>query len=196
MEPPWVLGTDPARPLAAGLGADLDELPPMVFDPGWSQAPAIERWRDRTRYGPRADGIVVAVWSEAPARTPVVDLDLAGWTARLETPFAWWFAALAVACERCSAGGQVVAVTDRPEVRGSAGWGVESAVADAVEVMARSLAEVARSRGVRVNVVSTSDRLSGGRPSHLDGVLGAVRMLLSAGGPGVNTAVVRVDPGW
>ena len=195
MEPPWVLGTDPARPLAGGLGADLDELPSTAFDPGWSQAPAIEQWRDRRGTAPGRTGS----WSRSgPMHRHGLRWSTStsqGWTARLETPFAWWFAALAVACERCSAGGQVVAVTDRPEARGSAGWGVESAVADAVEVMARSLAEVARSRGVRVNVVSTSDRLSGGRPSHLDGVLGAVRMLLSAGGPGVNTAVVRVDPG-
>ncbi len=139
--------------------------------------------------------VVVAVWPEPPRRTPAVDLDLDGWTARLETPFALWFTALAVACERCTEGGQVVAVTERPQARDSAGWGVESAVADAVEVMARSLALGSRSRRVRINVVSSSARLSDGHPSGPSELIGAVGMLLSASGPGVNTAVIRVEPG-
>ncbi len=68
-------------------------------------------------------------------------------------------------------------------------------MADAVEVMAKSLVEVERPRRVRVNVVSTSARLSGPpAPSWQSDLVGAVAMLLDGGGPGVNCAVIRVDP--
>jgi NAD(P)-dependent dehydrogenase (short-subunit alcohol dehydrogenase family) len=131
------------------------------------------------------------VWPEAPAPTSVVDLDLVGWTARVETGMALWFAALAVACARCRDGGQVVAVTDRPEPKDCAGWALESALSDAVEVMVRSLAQVEGGRGVRVNVVSTAARLCGD-PDPWGRVVDAVAMLLTAGGPGVTAEVIRV----
>ena len=88
----------------------------------------------------------------------------------------------------------MVAVIERPEPKESAGWAPESALADAVEVLAKSLVEVERARGVRVNVVATSMRLTAAtRPSWTE-VVGAVQMLLDAGGPGVNAAVIRVEP--
>jgi NAD(P)-dependent dehydrogenase (short-subunit alcohol dehydrogenase family) len=195
-ETPWVVGTPPALPIAEGLGADLHELPTVVLDPEWSQGPIIEEWRDRARSGPQVTRAVVAVWPETPVPSSVVDLDLDAWTARMETGFALWFAALSVACHRCVDGGQVVAVTDRPEAKASAGWALESAVADAVEVLARSLVQVERRRGVRVNVVSTSARLRGAPPSSWAEVVGAVGMLLNGGGAGVNAAVIRVGSGW
>ncbi len=189
--PPWMIGTGPARPLADGLGATWEELPAVAFDPQWSQAPLVERWREDQRSGPAVDGVVVAVWPEAPSLGSVAHLDLDGWTSRLETGFALWFAALTVACARCREGGQVVAVTDRPEPKESAGWALESALSDAVEVMVRSLALVGQDRRVRVNAVSTSARLSDD-PAPWDGVVDAVAMLLTAGRPGVNAEVIRV----
>ncbi len=188
-----MVGTSSAQALANRLGAPLDRLPEVAFDPSWSEASSVEGWRDDRRAGPPVAAAVVAVWPSSPAPSSVLDTDLGGWTARLETDIALWFAALSTACTRCRHGGQVVAVVDRPEAKGSAGWALESAVADAVEVMAKSLVEVERWRGVRVNVVSTSARLSGaGRPWESD-VVGAVDMLLTGGGQGVNGTVIRVD---
>lgn len=193
IETPWVVGTPPARPLADGLGAELCEVPAVTFDPWWSQGARVEEWRDRERLGSGVSAAVVAVWPEAPGPVSVLDLDLDAWTSRLETGFALWFAALSVACERCREGGQVVAVTDRPEAKASAGWALESALADAVEVMAKSLVQVQRGRGVRINVVSTSVRLAETPPSSWQELRGAVGMLLATDGPGVNAAVIRVE---
>jgi len=196
IERPRVVGTRPARPLAAGLGAELHELPPVVLDPEWSGAHRIEEWEEGERTGPPVDRAVVAVWPERPQPCSVVDLDLAGWTERLETAFALWFAALAAASQRSAPGGRVVAVVDRPGGKDSAGWALESAVADAVEVMVRSLAQVHRDRGVALHVVTTSVRLSGPAPPALDEVVGAVDMLLSAAAAGVAPAVIRAGSGW
>ncbi len=192
---PWVVGSRPARPLAEGLGATLHELPGVVLDADWSDGPLLETWRDRELAGPRVSSSVVAVWTEPPVPTSVGGLELDGWTAGMETGFALWFAALSVACSRCEEGGQVVAVTERPEPKASAGWALPSAVADAVEVMAKSLGQVERSRGVRVNVVSTSARLGTDPSSPWDGLLEAVGMLLTGGGPAVDGAVIRVRCG-
>ncbi len=188
-----MVGTPPARPLAVGLGADLDEVPAAVFDSRWSQGAQVEAWRDRERSGPGVSAAVVAVWPVVRGPVSVLDLDLDAWTARLETGFALWFAALSVACERCREGGQVVAVTDRPEAKASAGWALESALADAVEVMAKSLVQVQRARGVRINVVSTSGRLADAPLTSWTELHGAVGMLLATDGPGVNAAVIRVE---
>jgi hypothetical protein len=190
-EVPRVIGTPAARPIAEGLGAVLDELPAVVLDPAWSEGPIIEAWREAQRTATPASRLVVAVWADTVAPSSVVHLGVEAWSARMETPFALWFAALAAACERCVDGGQVVAVTERPEGKESAGWSLESAVADAVEVMVRSLALVYRSRRIRIHVVSTSTRLGGAATPVVD-VVGAVAMLLAADAPGVNTAVIRV----
>lgn len=187
-----VIGTPAARPIAEGLGAVLDELPAVVLDPAWSEGPVIEAWQEAQRTSTPTDRLVVAVWPEAVAPSSVVRLDLGEWTARVETSFALWFAALAAASDRCLDGGQVVAVTERPEGKESAGWSLESAVADAVEVMVRSLALVHRSRRVRIHVVSTGARMIGRTDTLVGDVVGAVEMLLGADAPGVDTAVIRV----
>ena len=195
IETPWVVGTRPARPLAEGLGAGLHELPRVVLDPEWSGAQEIEEWQEGERAAPTVDRAVVAVWPEVREPCSVVDLDLAGWTVRLETAFALWFAALAATGARCAPGGRVVAVVDRPEAKDSAGWALESATADAVEVMVRSLAQVHQDRGVGLHVVTTSARLSAGPPAALAEVVGAVGLLLSADA-GVATVVIRAGSGW
>ncbi len=194
-EVPRVIGTPAARPIAVGLGAVLDELPAVVLDPAWSEGHVIEAWREAQRTATPSGRLVVAVWADTVAPSSVVHLGIEAWSARMETSFALWFAALAAAGERCIDGGQVVAVTERPEGKESAGWSLESAVADAVEVMVRSLALVHRSRRVRMHVVSTSARLGGVADTPLDDVVGAVAMLLAADAPGVTTAVLRVAAG-
>jgi hypothetical protein len=191
-EVPVVIGTPAARPIAEGLGATLDEVPPIALDPAWSQGHLIEEWRDAQRGAAPAGGIVVAVWPEQSAVSPLVELDLGAWTARMETPFALWFASLAAACGRCVDGGQVVAVTERPEGKRSAGWSPESAVAEAVEVTVRSLSLAHRARGVRLHVVSTSARLEDRSATAAADVLGAVTMLLAGDTAGLDTAVLRV----
>ena len=193
-----MIGTPAVRPIAEGLGAALDELPAVVLDPEWSEGHVIEAWREAQRKVTPVGALVVAVWPEAEAPSSVVTLGPEEWSARLETSFALWFCALAAACDRCVDGGQVVAVTERPEGKESAGWSLESAVADAVEVMVRSLALVHRSRRVRLHVVSTSARLGTKTETGVAGVadvvdvVAAVAMLLGADAPGVNTAVIRV----
>jgi hypothetical protein len=196
IETPWVVGTRPARPLAEGLGVELHELPPVVLDPEWSGAHRIEEWQEGERTAPAVERAVVAVWPEVREPCSVVDLDLVAWTARMETVFALWFAALAATGARCAPGGRVVAVVDRPGAKDSAGWALESATADAVEVMVRSLAQVHQDRGIRLHLVTTSARLSGAPPAALAEVVGAVGMLLSAGSTGVATAVIRAGSGW
>ena len=187
---PWVIGTGPAVSIATGLGTGLDEVPAVAFDAEWSDGPRIEEWRSSVAAGPKADQVVVAVWPESPRPSPVVDLDLDGWVSTMEEQFALWFAALAAGSERCADGGQVVAVVDRPDPMASGGWSAVSAVADAVEVMTRSFAQIHESRGVRVNLVTTPSRLTGSPPEELADVVGAVAMLLSGAG-GVTSSVVH-----
>ncbi len=192
MSAPVVIGTPTARPLAQGLGATLDELPAVALDAAWTQGHVIEAWRDDQRSEPPADRLVVAVWPGETSAVPLVDVDLGHWTTHMETPFALWFAALAAACGRCIDGGRVVAVTERPEGKRSAGWSLESAVADAVEVMVRSLDLDHRSRGVSLDVVSTSARLEGASPTAVADVAVAVTMLLESGPTGLDTGVLRM----
>jgi NAD(P)-dependent dehydrogenase (short-subunit alcohol dehydrogenase family) len=187
---PLVIGTPPARPIAEGLGAPFEQLPAVVLDPAWSQAHLIEAWRDEQRTARPEENLVVAVWPDGSTGSPLVDLDLGAWTAGMETPFALWFAALTAASDRCVDGGRVVAVTERPEGKRSAGWSLQSAVADAVEVMVRSLALVHRPRGVRLDVVSTSARLEG-RSSVAADVVGALSMVLTGDSSGLDTMVLR-----
>jgi len=192
---PWLIGTDPARSVVEGLGAEFHGVPCIVLDPLWSDGARLEEWRDSARVGPQLRSVVVALWPIRPVRRTLVELDLEEWVGTVETRLAWWFAALSAASERTAEGGQVVAVVDRPDPKDSAGWGVESAVADAVDVMARSLAQLHRPRGVRVNVVATPARLTGAPAPSLIGVIGAVRMLLSDDAEGVTATTVVADGG-
>jgi NAD(P)-dependent dehydrogenase (short-subunit alcohol dehydrogenase family) len=192
---PQLIGTDPARSLVDGLGAEFHGVPCIVLDASWSDGTRLEEWRDGACAGRTVKSLVVALWPSRPIRRTLVELDLGEWVGTVETRLAWWFAALAAASERCAEGGQVVAVVDRPDPKDSAGWGVESAVADAVDVMARSLAQLHRPRGVRVNVVATPVRLTGGPVPNLIGVIGAVRMLLSDDAGGVTATTVVAGGG-
>jgi NAD(P)-dependent dehydrogenase (short-subunit alcohol dehydrogenase family) len=189
---PWVLGTEAAAPLATALGAQLTLVPEVTFDDRWSQGSLVEQWRRDTAAGGWVTSVVVAVWTDPPDPVPVVELDVDHWLATTEAPLALWFATLAVAAARCADGGQVVAVVDRPDPRESAGRGGPAAVADAVEVMTRSLSEAHRDRGVRVNAVTTPSRLTGGGDRVGPDLAAAVAMLLSSESAGVTANTIRV----
>jgi len=192
-----VIGTDPARALATGLGADWCEVPVAPFDAAWSVGPLLEEWRATTAAGPATPAVVVAAWTPDLRPSTLVDTGLGQWLEAMEAPFARWFAALTAATQRCADGGQVVAVVDRPPPKEAAGWSSLSAVADAVEVLVHSLAEVHRPRGVRVNLVTTPDRLRPGGPpaSAPASVAGTVSMLLRAGVDGITSAVIPMGAG-
>jgi hypothetical protein len=154
-----VIGTNTAAWMATELGAELTLLPGTIFDSSWSTAPEVEAWRSATLDGPKVSEVVVAVWPEQVVNRPIIDTGLDEWLAGLETPFAQWYVALSVGAALCDDGGRLVAVVDRPAAMGTAGWGGTAAVADAVEITARSLAEFHQPRGVRLNQVTTDARL-------------------------------------
>ncbi len=195
----WFLGTRASAPLATALGVELTLVPDLTLDAHWSQGVLLDRWRAEAAAGGPVDSVVVAVWPDGLEPTPLVELGLDPWLATTEAPIALWFASLAVAAARCAAGGQVVAVVDRPDPRGSAGWGGPAAVADAVEVMTRSLAQAHRPRRVRVNAVTTPTRLTGpadrtgnGATERSEDVVTAVAMLLAGRSAGVTANTVRI----
>ncbi len=203
----WFLGTKASAPLAAALGVELTPVPELTFDDRWSQGVQVERWRAGVAAGRPVDSVVVAVWSDPLEPVPLVELGPDRWLATMETPLALWFASLAAAADRCGPGGQVVAVVDRPDPRESARWCGPAAVADAVEVMARSLAQAHGPRRVRVNVITNPARLGAGivPPGGVagpvgdeaaggawDDVVAAVAMLLSGRSAGVTANTIRI----
>jgi hypothetical protein len=192
---PLVIGSRPAHPLAVGLGAGWEEVPAVTLDTAWSAGGTIEEWRDGVIAGPRVSGVVVAVWTDAPEPSAVADQELDRWVATMETPFALWFAALAAGSERCADGGQLVAVVDRTDPKDAAGWGSVTAIADAVGVMTRSLAQIHEHRRVGVNLVTWPDRLTGPASGALDDLVGAVAMLLSNSGSGITSTVINLGGG-
>jgi NAD(P)-dependent dehydrogenase (short-subunit alcohol dehydrogenase family) len=190
------IGTRTASGLAAGLAAELQEAPAVAFDPAWSSGPLLEEWRSKLLARPPFAGVVVAMWPDSPRPSLLVDLDLDGWVEQFETRFALWFAALAAGSDRCAGDGQVIAVVDRPDPMQGAGWATEAAVADAVENMVRSFAQIHHPRGVRVNLVTTPARTTAAAPASVDEVedslVGAVTMLLSGHDAGLTASVVHL----
>lgn len=197
----------PVEELAAALGGELDDVPALVADPEWSWADALDRWREEAGAGPAAETIVVAPWEAvlAPRHLEAVDTD--EWIRRYEVPTARWFAALGAAARRCVAGGSIVAVVERPAPLDCAGWAPETAVAEGVAALARSLARGEGGRRVRVNVVTTPVRTT--QPPVVDPppalttfpgtigveVVGAVRALLGQDAAGITGTVVHADCG-
>jgi len=195
--------------LAAALAADLVAVPEATGGGvDWAWADELEDWRRTAASGPPAERVVVAVWPEnlgPPGE--LADAPLDEWIARAEVGFARWFAALGVAARRCTDGGAIVALVERPAPLDCAGWAPETGGADAVEAMVRSLARSEGARGVRVNAVTTplrSTRLPvvdpapslatfPGRVDHE--VAGAVRLLLGGDAAGVTGTVVHADCG-
>jgi hypothetical protein len=177
-----VIGTNPVAWMATELGAELTLLPGTTFDSSWSKAREVEAWRSAALDGPKVSEVVVAVWQEQLVNRPVIATDLDDWLAGLETPFAQWYVALTVGAALCDDDGRLVAVVDRPSAMAAAGWGSAAAIADAVEITARSLAEFHRPRGVQLNQVITEARLADDNGYSADGsraqLTDAVRVLL------------------
>ncbi len=212
MNTPLLIGTDgdDLRMLAAALRAEVLALPkpaePMPGAP-WAWSDELESWRADHSTGPPYGRIVVAAWPGSFRATAAVELDAAGWEGRTEQPLARWVVALGCAVSRCAQGGSVVAVVDGPTSLESPGWAPETAVAEAVSALCRSLALSEGARGVRVNTVSTPARLPLGEPvhplpplptfpGHLEReVAGAVRLLLSDDACGVTGTTVHADAG-
>jgi NAD(P)-dependent dehydrogenase (short-subunit alcohol dehydrogenase family) len=193
-EPPLCLGTQPARAIASLVGAHWREVPDLRLDAGWSGGSELEAWRNDVGSGPPAPAVIVAVWLGSPHRATLVDTGLETWLATVETPYAQWFTALAAGAQRCADGGQVIALADRPAPKDSGGWSAPSAVVDAVEVLVHSLAEVHRSRGVRINLVTTPARLAGGVERAADDLASTVSMLLAAD-TAITSAVIPLGSG-
>jgi hypothetical protein len=154
-----VIGTNPSAWMAKEIGAELSLLPGVAFDSSWSTAHELDTWRSAAMERPKVSEVVVAVWQEQVVNLPVIDTDLDAWLAGLETPFASWYVALTVGAALCDDGGRLVAVVDKPGAMAAAGWGSTAALADAVEITARSLAELHRPRGVRLSQVISEARL-------------------------------------
>jgi hypothetical protein len=197
-----LLGTavDAVRALAEGLGADLVEVPVDAGDE------ALEAWRDAQVASAPVDRVVAAPWVASPAAGAVDDLSPATWEARCEGPLAAWVLAMGAAAGRVADGGVLVAVVERPAPLDSSGWAPESAIADGVEALTRSLGRAEGGRGVRVHAVTTPSRLTTGPvvlpapplasfPGSLDDVVGAVRVLLSDDVAGLTGQVVHADAG-
>ncbi len=209
MTPTLLIGSDcpDVRSFAAVLSADVLWLPAFSRGDGWKWAQRLESWRAEAAAGPRHERVVAAAWPPSPEPGMAADLDLAGWEARAEQPLARWAVALGCAVSRCADGGSVVAVVDGPTALECGGWAPETAVAEGIRALCRSLALSEGQRGVRVNVVSTPARLPVGEvlqpPPPLAGypgtlerdVAGAVRMLLSADAAGVTGGIVHADAG-
>jgi NAD(P)-dependent dehydrogenase (short-subunit alcohol dehydrogenase family) len=201
-------GADVGR-LAAVLDADLMSLPAETAQAGagWSWADELERWREAESAGPKVGRIVVAAWPGAQVGGRSLDLDLAGWELRAEQPLARWAVALGVAVARVADGGSVVAVAEGPTPLECSGWAPETALAEGVRALARSLALAEGARGVRVNTVSTPARFPFGELVHPappmptfpgsieQEVAGAVRLLLSPDAVGVTGGIVHADAG-
>lgn len=199
--------TAEARDFAAVLDAYLTALPDASDAGDWAWADELETWRETASEGSPSGRIVVAVWPDSPSPGVALDLDMAEWEARAEQSLARWAVALGCAVLRCPDGGSIVAVVDGPPTLECAGWAPETAVAEGVRAMVRSLALSEGARGVRVNTVSTPARLPLGEllhpapplasfPGTLDReVAGAVRMLLSEDACGITGSIVFADAG-
>jgi NAD(P)-dependent dehydrogenase (short-subunit alcohol dehydrogenase family) len=199
--------TKDVHQFAATLDAELLALPQVSDAVGWDWATELEGWRDRENSGRHFARIVVAVWAEQLVGGPVIGLDPRGWESRAEQPLARWAVALGCAVSRCADGASIVAVVDGPTALECTGWAPETAVAEGVRALTRSLALSEGARQIRVNTVSTPARLPLGElvhpapplatfPGQLDHeVAGAVRMLLSPDAIGVTGGIIHADSG-
>lgn len=207
--------TEPVEVLRSGLDAELVEVPTLAADhestkemPTWPWSATLDAWRTSAAAGRAHRQIVVAPWADLLSKpVPLVDLADEDWFARLELPFARWYAAMGVAARRCADGGTIVAVIERPPPLDCAERAAETGLADAIESMVRSVARAEGARDVRVNAVTTPVRLAPERvvapapslsryPGTMEtDVVGAVRMLLHDGAVGVTGSIVDADDG-
>jgi NAD(P)-dependent dehydrogenase (short-subunit alcohol dehydrogenase family) len=206
---PLLIGSDieGVRRLAEVLDAPFVALPPASPTGGWAWANELERWRETASAAPKADCIVVVAWARDLVVGPVAVVDSADWESRIEQPLARWMVALGCAVVRCRDGGSIVAVVEGPTPLECAGWAPETAVAEGVRALARSLALSEGARGVRVNTVSTPARFPFTEvvapapplstfPGRIEyEVAGAVRLLLNPDARGITGGILHADAG-
>lgn len=210
MTEPLVIGLDESevRSIAADIGGHLLVQPEVDGrSTDWRWADALHIWRDATIDGPTAAAVVVALLPEPAEPAPHDQIDIDSWVGRCELIIARWIAALGVAQRRCIDGGVIIAVVDRAAPLDCAGRSTETAVADAVEALVRSLARSEGPRGVRVNLVTTPSRVTTGPvvdprpplaafPGSIAGdVIPTCRMLLSTDANALTGSVLHVDAG-
>jgi NAD(P)-dependent dehydrogenase (short-subunit alcohol dehydrogenase family) len=206
-----MIGTPTAevRALAKVLDAEWLEVPALEV----ADAAALEAFRHAQLAGAsdqnrrRFAQLVVAVWRERAEPSPLVEIDQDEWEQRGEYPLLAWNVAMGVASQLVDDGGALVAVVEGPAPIDSPGWTPECAVAEAVIVLARSVAQSEGGRGVRANAVTTPLRLGGGVlapapalpdrfPGTLQGdVAATVRMLLSDDARAITASVSHADCG-
>jgi NAD(P)-dependent dehydrogenase (short-subunit alcohol dehydrogenase family) len=196
--------------LASALGAS-DQLtcPEEPQDHGWTSAygQVLDGWRSQIESLPETAALVVCTWTAAVAAVPLADIEPDAWRSRLEWPTALWFTTVVAAAGRCASGGSLVVVVERPATIDALGRAPQTAVADGMVNLVRSLAAVEGARGVRVNAVATQLQtpavgLRGAAPAlpSFPGtvageVAGAVRLLLSPDAIGVTGTTVAAGCG-
>jgi hypothetical protein len=166
------------RALAVGpavLGPD----PPAGESWSWDWADELTAWRNVVDALPPSPQVVVCTWLGAVPAVPLVDLTPTAWRRSVEWPTALWFSTLVAAAGRCTDGGAMVVVVDRPASIDAIGHSTTVTVAEGITNLVRSLAAAEADRGVRVNAVVSELRTE-------VPVAGAVRMLLSADAAGIS----------
>lgn len=195
--------------LAAALDAVVGEPPPDVTISGtaWNWASEVEVWAQGVAAGAPAAHIALCTWAPAAPPVSLADQDPRDWAEAVEVELAIWSRGIGAAAQRCTPGGSVVAVVERPSPLDAFGRVATLAVAEGLVGFARSAALAHGPRNVRVNVVATAlwtapqDLLGSAPPlSGFPGtvgheVAGAVRILWSDDACGISGTVIRADLG-
>ena len=203
------LDTAPTRELAASLHLDL--VSPSALRPAhgwaWSFTDDITAFVASIDELPTATNVVVCTWPERADACALTDTSTAAWIDGVERSLALWYAVITAAAERCSDGGAIAVVVERPAAIDSPGHAITTTVAEGVATLTRSVALVHGERGVRANTITTAiatapETLVGMPPAlatfpgtvQLE-VAGAVRMLLGANADGVTGTMIHADCG-
>jgi len=188
-----VVRTCPAAPADAGWGWDWDHL--------------LGAWQRDIGATTPTGQVVVCTWPATTVAVPFAELGPEAWRAQVEWPTALWFTTLVAAAGRCTDGGSLVVVVERPVTLDAPGHAALVAVADGLVNLVRSLAAIEGARGVRVNAVATEVHTApavprgappalGAFPGRIEHeVAGAVRLLLSADAGGMTGTVLTADCG-
>ncbi len=202
--------TPSAGALAGALGAGVVQRCPATPDDGgwgWDWEPLLGAWQRSLEATAPSGEMVVCTWPAVMSAVPFAELEPEAWRAQVEWPTALWFTTLVAAAGRCTDGGSLVVVVERPVTLDAPGHAALVAVSDGLVNLVRSLAAIEGARGVRVNAVATevhtAPAVPRGAPPALDGfpgrieheVAGAVRLLLSPDAGGITGTVLAADCG-
>ena len=204
------MGTSSAGALAGALGADVVQQCPAPPDDrgwGWDWDGVLGDWQRSLEATTPTREMVVCTWPAVMASLPLAELEPEAWRAQVEWPTALWFTTLVAAAGRCTDGGSLVVVVERPVTLDAPGHAALVAVSDGLVNLVRSLAAIEGARGVRVNAVATEVHTAPAAPTGApptlagfpgrvaDEVAGAVRLLLSPDAGGVTGTVLAADCG-